>query len=626
MSGQAIENQSLRQLLPFNPSNGQVPIWNSTTNRWEAGSNGAFDPTANYNVTGSWTFTQKIIANDGLEMAYQAAPTGVAGKTTLYADATGKLAWRNGTGFTRTFDASTITVNRTYTLPDNDVTLLGVSAPIDTTLRSVVAGGTSPLQLSTTQVAIGGVSSPVFLFNGTNPAGAARNWAIALGQSYNGAFEISYGSANGTSGLANVALTINNAGSVGIGFATSASARLHVRGDGTNPIARFENSAVSRVLTLSQATDHIGLEFTGGAYIRQYSLQRIDFANYYDFYDDISSASQYGFNYILKTRNYTSGTAGGININGAFGAASGSGNYRHTNIAYTINNSGTVGGTATGIFLNATETALNGMTHNLMDLQVGGVSRFRVGNNGSVTAALHITTAGDFVTTNTGGQFKISDTKLGRGGADGTFVMLNNAENGFNRLMLGGTTSSFPAIKRNGAAIDFRLADDSGFCAVNTGAIATIGNINVTGSIICSSNQELGANGYFAFGSRTMIRSSVDGILTLTNYAQNDFNRLQLGGTTSSFPSIARSTTNLVICLADATAGAGLGVGMASATGIVASAILQADSKTKGFLPPRMNSGEKNAIAAPAQGLVVFDTDLGKLCVYNATWETLTSL
>jgi len=58
-----------------------------------------------------------------------------------------------------------------------------------------------------------------------------------------------------------------------------------------------------------------------------------------------------------------------------------------------------------------------------------------------------------------------------------------------------------------------------------------------------------------------------------------------------------------------------------------ASAIVQMDSTTKGFLPPVMRTGEKNAIASPATGLIVFDTDLGKLCVYTgAAWETVTSV
>jgi hypothetical protein len=57
-----------------------------------------------------------------------------------------------------------------------------------------------------------------------------------------------------------------------------------------------------------------------------------------------------------------------------------------------------------------------------------------------------------------------------------------------------------------------------------------------------------------------------------------------------------------------------------------ASAAIQADSTTQGFLPPRMTTAEKNAIATPAAGLVVYDTTLNKLCVYTTAWETITSV
>jgi hypothetical protein len=58
----------------------------------------------------------------------------------------------------------------------------------------------------------------------------------------------------------------------------------------------------------------------------------------------------------------------------------------------------------------------------------------------------------------------------------------------------------------------------------------------------------------------------------------------------------------------------------------VASAQLEVVSTTKGFLPPRMTQTQRNAIASPATGLVVYDTDLNALCTYNGTtWTTLGS-
>jgi hypothetical protein len=56
------------------------------------------------------------------------------------------------------------------------------------------------------------------------------------------------------------------------------------------------------------------------------------------------------------------------------------------------------------------------------------------------------------------------------------------------------------------------------------------------------------------------------------------------------------------------------------------SAIFAISSNTKGFLPPRMTTAEKNAIGTPVSGLMVYDTTLNKLCVYTTTWETVTSI
>jgi hypothetical protein len=57
------------------------------------------------------------------------------------------------------------------------------------------------------------------------------------------------------------------------------------------------------------------------------------------------------------------------------------------------------------------------------------------------------------------------------------------------------------------------------------------------------------------------------------------------------------------------------------------SAVSEVTSTTRGFLPPRMTTAQKNAIAAPAHGLLVYDTTLQKLCVRGAaSWETITSV
>ncbi len=82
--------------------------------------------------------------------------------------------------------------------------------------------------------------------------------------------------------------------------------------------------------------------------------------------------------------------------------------------------------------------------------------------------------------------------------------------------------------------------------------------------------------------------------------------------------------------------GAGLSQGGAPSSGRVAiglaalpsdSAVLELYATDKGFLPPRLTTTQKNAITSPATGLIVFDQNLAKLCVYTgAAWQTITSV
>lgn len=57
-----------------------------------------------------------------------------------------------------------------------------------------------------------------------------------------------------------------------------------------------------------------------------------------------------------------------------------------------------------------------------------------------------------------------------------------------------------------------------------------------------------------------------------------------------------------------------------------ASAILQLDSTTQGLLPPRMTAAQRDAIATPAQGLVIYNTDTNYYNYWNSTtWIPLSA-
>ena len=73
-------------------------------------------------------------------------------------------------------------------------------------------------------------------------------------------------------------------------------------------------------------------------------------------------------------------------------------------------------------------------------------------------------------------QFRGRERIIGHG--NGLMSLTDNTSLSFDRLALGGTTSSFPAIKRNGTAINIVLANNGG------DAPLTCSNLSASGSII----------------------------------------------------------------------------------------------------------------------------------------------
>jgi hypothetical protein len=629
-----------------------------------------------------------------------------------------------------------------------------INTPLDTTLRNVTdgLGNNSPLQLSTSIV---GITNDLHITNTMrirNALDSSQSIVFSGTLIYNESTRHDF-NVGGTTrlNLTATGLAIGNG-------TTTASARLHVRGDGTNPVARFENTSGSYALLINSLGDtlyssgnfiNIRGNLAGGAGV---------------------SVSLGSFNSL----NATSGTQWVAETIGTFTGNAGNGNKYLHNFAYTINNAGAQTGTATGIFLNATETALNGMTHNLLDLQVGGVSKFRVSSNGTLTIPNNnIIVSNGYISSSQ--LYALTIGKVGNyfidSASDGVVRISDNAQTSFGRLQFGGTTNAFPAIKRSSAAIDFRLADDSGYCAITASnvimssgsVLESLGNVvnlksNLAGgsgfvldiqsrNVLSGSNVEQGAltinvtkanttvgtanfrlsnllytinntaaqtgnatgillnatetalngmthnlmdlqvggssrakitnagrldllgdlfapviwatNGVFRGNNTgTRITTTVDGIWLMQDNAGTSFNRLQFGGTTSSFPAIKRNGAAIDFRLADDSADcaikslslntsfvylngndvyltgaafykgstansrfniftSGYSIEIGATSAIAASAILDLKSTTQGFLPPRMTTTQVNAIASPAEGLVVFNTTISHLCVYQ---------
>ena len=178
---------------------------------------------------------------------------------------------------------------------------------------------------------------------------------------------------------------------------------------------------------------------------------------------------------------------------------------------------------------------------------------------------------------------------------------LNFATNTTNRLSISstgnvsiGTTSALQTLTLAGTQMMYNTAGDG-----------------VTNVIIGSITSQVRS---FGGGIATSSFASIQFATDSTSWFKGDIRFLTNGsdGTASAGTERMRITSGGIVA-----------IGVASPN---ASAKLQVDSTTQGFLPPVMTTTQKNAIATPATGLVVFDSTLGKLCVFSTTWQTITSV
>lgn len=119
-----------------------------------------------------------------------------------------------------------------------------------------------------------------------------------------------------------------------------------------------------------------------------------------------------------------------------------------------------------GIFYLGTSTAA------AVILQTNGTTALTLDSSQNATFAGYVAAA-------VGSSFTWLGRSAIRSSADSVIALTNNAGTDFSRLQFGGTTSSFPALKRSGANLIVRAADDSAdaailaFCHVSTGVAIT---------------------------------------------------------------------------------------------------------------------------------------------------------
>lgn len=117
-------------------------------------------------------------------------------------------------------------------------------------------------------------------------------------------------------------------------------------------------------------------------------------------------------------------------------------------------------------------------------------------------------------------------------------------------------TGSTLAVFRAGVAQSGNVLEVQNNAGANVLSVSATGSLTSAVSITAGGNITAGTTQDVGWSARSTMTSPSGGVITLYNNAQTDFNRLQFGGTTSSFPSIQRSTTKLFFRLADDSAGA----------------------------------------------------------------------
>ena len=340
-----------------------------------------------------------------------------------------------------------------------------------------------------------------------------------------------------------------------------------IYGSGTNPMAFFTNT-IERFRITSGGNLLVNTTTDAGFRLDVNGTMRVSGAS--TFGSTISAAGQ-----ITGASGATEGKFNFLGYNGAYGGIlSNTGFSSSYNAVYLYSN------------FNA---ARNGQGNSALPsyfLELGGATP----NNDSFS--IQRSAAGSFTFSN---LFKVDGTGAATFSSSVTATSYNATTQ--NIFSVGGTEGMrLTATNRNLHIGTF--SSDSGEKLQVVGN-AKIGTYSTTGySLVVQNN---GAND--VSGIRISTGATVDGYLSLAYDATNTYGSIQAGDN-----NVFR---NIVINRQ----GGSVGIGANPNN----SAVLQADSTTRGFLPPRMTTTQRNAIPTPAAGLIVYDTTDNKHYGYNGT-------
>jgi hypothetical protein len=244
---------------------------------------------------------------------------------------------------------------------------------------------------------------------------------------------------------------------------------------------------------------------------------------------------------------------------------------------------------------------------------------FRLDVNGTARVSGQLTTS---LNQNASTRINISNTTSGTASNSELLLTTNSSAS----LAVGKANSSYTPYKTI-AAGDGYIYNSITFGDLTLLNDFATGRIKFAAGGASTAQMTLFATGNFAINTTTDagFRLDVNGTARVVNNFTVG-NVIQNGGNANTFAAIinhmgaAQSVSGFNTTRINANND--LGVGFAGAPD--ASAVVEMRGTTRGFLPPRMTTTQKNAIASPATGLQVYDTTLNRPCFYDGTtWITL---
>jgi hypothetical protein len=431
-----------------------------------------------------------------------------------------------------------------------------------------------PSQLATGSYSLSGSFSGSFQGNGSGLTNIPSSAIVGLSstQIASGAVTASVSTGTGsftvTSGSSTF-MFVSSSGNVGIGT-SSPSARLDVRAQGalsTDIAFRVRNSADSLNIFVINGLGNASIGQGTTTLNNRFLVQDVESTSVaIELRSDQNPRVGSTFNTSRILSGYLTSTTSFLDLQYAGGA------YPYT---YT-----------TGLRLNSNgNIGINTTTDAGFTLDVNGTARV----SGLIDSTNTFTSIGAFST-----GIGLSKTTLNSSTSFSNLISIQGWARSLNNTSyrvigvngIGGTDEGF------GVQSIERAVGVNGHVAIGNGnkTVATAISLNATAQSIGTGNTITNYYGVFLETSLGAGITNKWGVFQQDSAANNHFNGTILLGTTTN----------------------------------IASSILTVESTTQGFLPPRMTTTQRNAIASPAEGLMVYDTVLKRPCFYDGTsWVTL---